>query len=257
MPESIQERDRREQEAYADEAMTQANAAWQGRVRHILQGPTAMRGWEDAYGLLSAKLGTDKRALDVGCGPGYYTNKIRQLGAGYVLGYDISEHYVDMARHDYGVAGELEFRVHSAHDPVEGLFDVVCGFAVLHHLDFRSFLPDAYARNLKPGGRMLFWEPMSHPVIVAFHKFVRSAHSADEWPIAPRDVRWLRETFEHVSVRPINLAATFTNAASSLVFQDPDNRLSRLGDRIDRHLERRPRLAPYGQMGIIVIDKPL
>ena len=57
-------------------------------------------------------------------------------------------------------------------------------------------------------------------------------------------------------VRPVNLVAMFTNAASSFVFAQPDNPLSRLGDRIDRTLERRRRLAPFGQMGIIVIGKP-
>ncbi len=103
---------------------------------------------------------------------------------------------------------------------------------------------------------MLFWEPMSHPCTLAFHKFVRSAHSEDEWPLTPSDVRWLRSTFPNVHVRPVNLVALLTNALSSLVMSSPDNFVSRLGDRIDRRLERRPRLAPYGQMGIVTIDKP-
>jgi SAM-dependent methyltransferase len=257
MPESVQERESREREAYADEAMTQANAVWQRRFSHIVNGPTAHRGLDTAYTLLAAKLGPGSRALDVGCGTGYYSHRLKQLGADYVLGYDISEHYVDKAQREYGIPGEVEFRVHSAHDPVDGTFDVVCGFAVLHHLDFRAFLLEAYDRNLKPGGTMLFWEPMSHPVILAFHKFVRSAHSDDEWPLMPRDVRWMRDNFAEVVVRPVNLAAMFTNAASSLLFADPDNPLSRLGDRIDRILERRRLLAPFGQMGIIVIEKPL
>lgn len=257
MQESIEERDRREREAYADDAMTRANATWQMRFSHIVEGPTSRRGWDTAFALLSAKLNAQSRALDVGCGPGYYTRKVKELGAGYVLGYDISEHYIAKAERDYGVPGEVEFRVHSAHEPVVGAFDVVCGFAVLHHLDFRAFLVDSYERNLKPGGTMLFWEPMSHPVILAFHKFVRDAHSDDEWPLMPKDVRWMHETFDAVVVRPVNLASMFTNAASSLMFANPDNPLSRLGDRVDRVLERRRRLAPFGQMGIIVIEKPL
>jgi SAM-dependent methyltransferase len=256
MLETVEERDRRERAVYADEAMTQANEAWQMRFSHIVRGPTTQRGWDTAFGVLAAKLGPDSRALDVGCGPGWSTAKVKELGAGYVLGYDISEHYIAKAEQKYGVPGQLEFRVHSAHRPVEGTFDVVCGFAVLHHLDFRAFLEDAYDRSLKPGGTMLFWEPMSHPVILAFHKFVRSAHSADEWPLLPKDVRWMHDTFGHVTVRPVNLVAMFTNAASSFLFSDPDNPLSRLGDRIDRYLERRPRFAPFGQMGIIVIEKP-
>ena len=256
MQESIEERDAREREAYADEAMTQSNEAWQLRFSHIVLGPTTQRGWETVFKLLSAELGPESRALDVGCGPGYYTHRVKEAGAGYVLGYDISEHYIAKALQAYGIPGELEFRVHSAHDPVNEVFDVVCGFAVLHHLDFRTFLLDAYARNLKPGGTMLFWEPMSHPVILAFHRFVRSAHSADEWPLRPKDVEWMRDNFPSVVVRPVNLVSMFTNAASSFLFQEPDNPLSRLGDRIDRVLERRRRLAAFGQMGIIVIRKP-
>ncbi len=256
MAETTQERDRREAAAYADDAMTQANEAWQLRFRHIPFGPTTMRGWSTAFSLIEGKLGETRRVLDVGCGPGLYTNKVKELGARYVLGYDISEHYIAKAQRDYGVPGELEFRVHSAHAPVEGTFDVICGFAVLHHLDFREFLVDAHERNLKPGGRMVFWEPMSHPLILAFHRLVRSAHSEDEWPLTPKDVAWMRNTFPHVLVRPVNLVAMVTNAASSQFYAAPDNPLSRLGDRIDRQLERRARLAPFGQMGIIAIDKP-
>jgi SAM-dependent methyltransferase len=256
MPESVEERDAREREAYADEAMTQACEAWQLRFSHIGFGPTTQRGWDTAFGLLRTRLDAGSRVLDVGCGPGFYTRKVKELGAGYVLGYDISEHYVAKAREQYEVPGELEFRVHSAHEPIDDVFDVICGFAVLHHLDFRSFLVDTYARNLKPGGTMLFWEPMSHPAVIAFHALVRSAHSPDEWPITPGDVRWLHDTFGDVVIRPVNLAAMFTNALSSLVFEEPDNPLSRLGDRIDRAIEKRRRLAPFGQMGIIVIGKP-
>jgi 2-polyprenyl-3-methyl-5-hydroxy-6-metoxy-1,4-benzoquinol methylase len=256
MAQSVQERDRREAETYADEAMTQANEAWQRRFIHIPFGPTSTRGWDVAFGLIAARLGTEGRVLDVGCGPGHHTDRVKRLGARYVLGYDISEHYIAAAQRDYGVPGELEFRVASAHEPVEGQFDVVCGFAVLHHINFREFLLDAYERNVKPGGRMVFWEPMSHPVILAFHALVRSAHSEDEWPLGADDVRWLHDSFPTVYVRPVNLVAMLTNALSSLVFSEPDNPLSRWGDRIDRRLERRRRLAPYGQMGIIAIDKP-
>jgi len=40
-------------------------------------------------------------------------------------------------------------------------------------------------------------------------------------------------------------------------FSNSDNPPSRSGDRIDRALERRRRVAPFGQMAIVVIDKPL
>lgn len=253
---SVEDRDRREAEVYADEAMTRANQAWQSRFSHIPFGPTTLRGWEAAYALIAEKIGHGGRALDVGCGPGVYTAKVRELGARYVLGVDISEHYIGQAERHHGVPAELEFRVHSAHAPLDGRFDVICGFAALHHLEFRPFLLNAYERNLAAGGRMVFWEPMSHPATLAFHALVRSAHSDDERPLTVNDVRWLRESFQRVLVRPVNVVAVATNAASSFLFAEPSNPLSRFGDRVDRVLERRARLAPFGQMGIIAIDKP-
>src|SRR5436309_152723 len=107
MPESIEERDAREREAYADEAMTKANAAWQMRFSHIVLGPTTQRGWDNVFEILAAELGPERRALDVGCGPGYYTHRVKEAGAGYVLGYDISEYYVAAAERSYGVPGQL------------------------------------------------------------------------------------------------------------------------------------------------------
>jgi SAM-dependent methyltransferase len=252
-----EERDHREAEAYADAGMTAVNDAWQQRFSHIPHGPTMRRGWEELYGLISAKLARGGRVLDLGCGPGVQSAKLLELGADHVLGIDISEHYIAEAERDRAIPGRLEFRLHSAHEPIEGTFEVICGFAVLHHFDFREVLSDAYERNLAAGGRMVFLEPMGHPLTIAFHAFVRSAHSDDEWPITPADVRWLRNRFQQVAVRPVNLVSTVTNAISSLVFPEPENPLSRLGDRIDRGLERRRRLAPYGQMGIIAIDKPV
>lgn len=256
MSQITQQRDVREAEAYADDRMTQANAAWQSTFSHIPFGPTSQRGWAEAYRLIGEAVGHGGRALDVGCGPGVYTAKVSELGAGYVLGFDISDHNIATAESRHAVPGSVEFRVQSAHAPVEGSFDLVCGFAVLHHLDLRSYLAEAYARNLVAGGRMVFWEPMSHPATLAFHKLVRGAHSQDEWPLTAADVRWMRATFPRVRVRPVNLVAVVTNAISSLVLSESDNVLSRLGDRVDAVLERRARLAPFGQMGIVVIDKP-
>ena len=89
-----------------------------------------------------------------------------------------------------------------------------------------------------------------------FHTLVRSAHTPDEWPLMPRDIAWLRATFPRVRVRPVNVASMATNLASSLLYSDADNPLSRLGDRVDRGLERRRGVQAHGQMGIICIDKP-
>jgi SAM-dependent methyltransferase len=246
----------REAQAYGDDRITEASERWQVRFGHIPFGPTTLRAWDTFFGLARETVGRGGRALDVGCGPGYYTHRIAEQGSAYVLGIDVSEHSIAQAREAYEQPGRIEFRVMSAHERLDEAFDLVCGFAVLHHIDFRAYLLDAYERNLLPGGRMLFWEPCAHPFILAFHALVRSAHTPDEWPLMPRDIAWLRATFPRVRVQPVNVASMATNLASSLLYSDADNPLSRLGDRVDRGLERRRGVQARGQMGIICIDKP-
>jgi 2-polyprenyl-3-methyl-5-hydroxy-6-metoxy-1,4-benzoquinol methylase len=46
---------------------------------------------------------TGKSVVDVACGDGYFTRKLRRAGAARVLGSDISERMIELAQADDGV----------------------------------------------------------------------------------------------------------------------------------------------------------
>ena len=99
-----------------------------------------------------------KSVLDLGCGEGFYTRRLRRLGAARVVGVDISSEMVALAQQaealeplgvDYRVADvRTEGRI--------GEFDLVVSFFMLNHaLDRADLLSmcQGIAANLKPGGR--------------------------------------------------------------------------------------------------------
>lgn len=248
------ERARREAAAYDEDRVWERSNAWNVRVAHVFHGPNTTRGESAARALMAAAVAGGGRALDVGCGDGHSSVGVLELGASYVLGIDIAPSMIEKAR-QLEQPGRMEFGLVGAHEPIEGEFDLVFGRSVLHHIDFRTFLERTYADNLARGGRMAFMEPLAHPLTLAFHRLVPSAHTPDERPLRPADLRWMRERFPRTLVVPVNLLSFPVGVLSSFLFRDADNALTRAADRADRALER-PRLIPFYRQGLLVVDKP-
>lgn len=124
--------------------------------RHEVHGPALLRACEPLPGL---------RALDLGCGQGYFTRELARGGA-RVVGIDLSDALVRMAaeREERSPLG-IEYRVLSAAE-VGGCwspasFDLVTScMAVQDMADADAVLGGASA-VLRPGGRMVFSVP--HP----------------------------------------------------------------------------------------------
>jgi SAM-dependent methyltransferase len=243
-----------EAEAFDDGRAVENNLRWVARVPHVMSGPNSRRGDRRFQSLLSERV-AGGRVMDVGCGTGELSAALHAMGASSVFGLDVSRRQIDEARCTYGGLPGVTFHLQSADAPIAGRFDVITGQAVLHHLDFRRTLVKLFEENLLPGGRMVFIEPMSHPLTLAFHRFVPSAHTPDEWPITPADSEWLQRRFA-ARVVPINLFSFPAGIVSSFVLSREDNVLMQLADRVDRRLERRRRLQARGRQGIIVIDRP-
>jgi 2-polyprenyl-3-methyl-5-hydroxy-6-metoxy-1,4-benzoquinol methylase len=252
----VEARAQNEAKAYDEGRVWEVSSRWHQRVSHVILAPNTIRA-EARFRALMAERARGGRVMDVGCGRGVLTAELHAMGAASVYGFDISEGEVELARADCGELPGVTFGVHGVEVPIEGVFDLIVGRSILHHLDFRQVLPTLFERNLAPGGRVLFMEPMSHPLTLAFHRFVRSAHTPDEWPLKPDDVAWLRERFG-AEVVPINLLSFPVGIFSSLLLKSlsPDNRLMRIADRIDRSLEGVTVLQALGRQGIIVVDRP-
>jgi len=117
--------------------------------------PAAVVQWSAGLRLLEMmEIGPSEDVLDLGCGPGNLTRRIRGLTAGAVRGIDASPEMVAEARrHDEG--GKLDFEVGEAESvDLDGRFDVVfCNSAFQW---FRQPLRalQACMRALRPGGRL-------------------------------------------------------------------------------------------------------
>jgi SAM-dependent methyltransferase len=245
-----------ERAAYEEGVVFERSDAWNRRVPHVFRAPNTERGESRFAQLIGDAVQGGGRALDAGCGTGETARQVLELGASEVLAVELSERFLQEAERRGDAEGKIDFRLHDLHDPLEGVFDLAVGRSILHHIDWRPFLERTYSENLEPGGRMVFMEPMSHPMTIAFHRIVRDAHTPGEYPLNRGDVRWLEQTFPRSAVHPINFLSFPAGVLSSYLFRSPDNSLTRASDAIDRRLSGRGRLRSYARQAIIVIDKP-
>jgi 2-polyprenyl-3-methyl-5-hydroxy-6-metoxy-1,4-benzoquinol methylase len=110
---------------------------------------------------------TGKRVLDYGCGTGESTCHLANAGA-EVTAFDLSPESVAMAKRRAEVNGfgdRVKFDVRQAGQTgyAPGSFDVIIGFAILHHL--HECLPTIYSEIrtlLAPTGTAYFIEPVAN-----------------------------------------------------------------------------------------------
>ena len=166
---------------------------------------SAFRDWLTGEGLAG------KRVLEYGSGA---TTQAFFLAAGgaEVTGIDISPVAVQQGRQraaSEGLEGRVEFRVMNAErlEFADASFDLVCGSAVLHHLDL-SLAYSEIARVLRPSGSAIFVEPMGHnPLINAYRKRTPTLRTVDEHPLLLSDLDRAGEYFRTVEVRFFHLTS--------------------------------------------------
>lgn len=108
-----------------------------------------------------------KHVLDYGCGAGENACLLAACGA-EVTGFDLSPISIEKAKRRaelMGLSEKTHFHVFPAGQTTypDNSFDIVIGFAVLHHL--HMILGDVYReinRVLKPGGSVYFIEPVAN-----------------------------------------------------------------------------------------------
>jgi SAM-dependent methyltransferase len=111
-------------------------------------------------------LDTNSRLLDVASGSGRTTLRIARLTGCTVHGIDIHEQGVasamDAAR-DAGLAGRATFQHTDASRTLpfeEGAFDALICIDAINHLPDRQAVFREWARVLRPGGRLVFTDPI-------------------------------------------------------------------------------------------------
>ena len=101
-----------------------------------------------------------ERVLDVGCGMGRHTIPLAELGVA-VEGLDLTPRLLERLR-AYDGGDRIPTHVADVASPppaLEGRFDAVIGFFVLHHLEDLEACFRGVARLVKPGGTVAFMEP--------------------------------------------------------------------------------------------------
>ena len=127
----------------------------------------AQTGQSQVLGKFRKLLGTDgtatfPRALEIGCGTGYFSLNLMQAGViDHLTCTDISYGMVEALNANAERLG-LADRVRATRADAESLpfpddsFDVVLGHAVLHHLPDLDQAFSEFRRVLRPGGRIVF-----------------------------------------------------------------------------------------------------
>jgi len=131
------------------------------------------------------------RVLEYGCGTGWVTVELASTGA-VVDSFDISTKSIETTRdvlRAHGLESTCTLRKMTAEQleyPDES-FDLVVGFAILHHLDLSRSLPEL-RRVMKPGARAIFAEPLgTNPLINAYRNRTPQFRTPDERPLHLRE----------------------------------------------------------------------
>lgn len=112
-----------------------------------------------------------KKVVDVACGSGHFTRKLKNAGADKVVGFDISDRMVELAREqeEKDPLG-IEYRIEDARSIVaQQDFDLAVSAWILVYAHDRKELGTmckAFAKWLRPGGRFVTYT--TNPDLYAF-----------------------------------------------------------------------------------------
>ena len=136
-----------------------------GEMSRSKEGLMAAGEWETLKALLPDFKG--KRMLDIGCGYGWHCIYAVERGARSVVGVDISQRMLEVAREKTAYP-EIEYLCVAMEDMdfPHGSFDIILSSLALHYTEsYDSIIKKAYS-FLKPEGVLVF--SVEHPVFTAY-----------------------------------------------------------------------------------------
>lgn len=196
--------------------------------------------------------------LEYGCGPNSYAFWLEQEGA-QVIGIDISDTAIEQMSErakERQLTDHVSFRRMNAEvlEFPDQHFDVICGRAILHHLDLRKAFSEI-ARTLKPGGHSIFVEPLGHnPVINAYRNRTPDLRTEDEHPLMMSDLKMAEEYFGKVEAHYFHLGSL---AAAPLVGKKMFDPALNVLDGVDRALFKvLPFMRKHAWAVVLVFSEP-
>ncbi len=213
------------------------------------------RRTEAMLAAMGAPFARPVRILELGCGTGEVAFQLAQAPNTEVLGLDRSARFMEQAAAAH-VAPNLRFL---AADIVGDLpafpdesYDFIVGNGVLHHVqgDFDRVLPNL-KRLLKPGGKLVFWEPnYLNPFIYLIFTFPwlrrRAQLEPGEMAFSPREIRRRLDS--------LGMARTTVQTRDFLLPNTPDWLIGTAVS-LGHGLERLPGLRAWAQSLFLVATK--
>jgi len=146
---------------------------------------TKIRRWFQNPGkILSPFVTEGMTAVDLGCGPGFFTIDMAMLAgkSGRVIAVDLQEGMLEKLREKI-TGTELEGRItlHKCRQDSIGLdekIDFLLAFYLIHEVPEKDGLFREISSILRPGGTMLIVEPPFHVSETAFKTTLQSAEKA-------------------------------------------------------------------------------
>jgi SAM-dependent methyltransferase len=189
-----------------------AESAW-SRPEYRFYMQRLERDMLEALGRAGARL-AGGRALEVGCGSGYFLHRLQEYGAAAAAGIDLMEDRIAQARERYptlelvaGDAGDLPWE--------SGSFDVVTQFTCLSSIldaSLRAQIAGEMWRVLRPGGVLLSYDMRRTPWPMRTLGRLRARRSGPPagpvTPTTPIELAELRRLWPDGDLRPRVVTAT-------------------------------------------------
>ena len=258
---NIKNRVDREKLSHENDDVLQQSLKLKSKFKHITSYPGYIeltKKFENFYDNSKKKV-----VLDYGCGKGFDSLKLLKSGA-KVFGIDIAENYINETTQLVKKNGFSEdwfnFKVMDAHqlEFEENKFDLVIGNGILHHLDKIVAINSIY-KVLKPGGRLVFKEPLAdNPLLKIFRFFTPKARTIDEEPFSKDDLKKiidpkLWETEDTFFCGIIN--APLAVITSILIPKYPNNIILKIGDYLEKKINKFNFLKSWNQYVLFDLKK--
>jgi len=166
------------------------------RLGRSVEGLEGAPEWPALSALLPELRG--RKAVDLGCGFGWFCRWAREQGAAEVLGIDVSENMLVRAPADTADAAITYLRADMERVELpEAAFDVAYSSLALHYIENLERLLANVHRALVPGGYLVF--SAEHPIFTApaHPGWMVDADGRKRWPVdsylceGPRRTDWL------------------------------------------------------------------
>lgn len=199
------------------------------------------------------------KTVEIGCGAGSYAIDLAQNGAEIVRAIDISTAAIEIASSEAknkGIGDNLFFEVMNAEELTfnDSSVDLICGGAILHHLDIEKAM-QSMTRVLQPNGKAIFIEPLGHNILInLFRNLTPAIRSEDEHPLLDKDLVLFQKYFKKVEIKYFYLT---TLAASFFVGLPGFNIVLSGMEFLDRQLFKLPFLQKQAWQVLIKLSEPV